>query len=243
LPLRRCSTPCTHWRRGIFQARHNRWLVCSAPIGTKGHELAGRHDRSVDISTPGRLPLLDAVEIISSHQPEAGWSERTIRSFILMSASAAADGRVDPHETRTAHGGIGHRQRRFFHDLLDLRRREIGIGRHQQRGNASQTGRRSGRAVKNCLSRPKPSWATSSMPETATGVERIRRRQRVPLSANSSSAPAPDDEKLSLAGLKPKAGVSAALTAPAAIAPGVMAWPTDGTRIRALIVAESHRLR
>ena len=46
------------------------------------------------------------------------------------------------------------------------------------------------------------------------------------LLANRSSVPAPDDEKLSLtAGLTPKASVSAVPTAPAVIAPGVMAWP------------------
>ena len=56
----------------------------------------------------------------------------------------------------------------------------------------------------------------------------------MPLLANRSSVPAPDDEKLSLsAGLTPKAGVSAVLTAPAVIAPGVMAWPYDRADIRA----------
>ena len=56
----------------------------------------------------------------------------------------------------------------------------------------------------------------------------------MPLLANRSSVPAPDDEKLSLsAGLTPKAGVSAALTAPAVIAPGVMAWPIHCAGIRA----------
>ena len=38
----------------------------------------------------------------------------------------------------------------------------------------------------------------SSTPETATGLSDIRRRQRLPLLANRSSVPAPDDEKLSL---------------------------------------------
>ena len=66
----------------------------------------------------------------------------------------------------------------------------------------------------------------SSMPETATGLRTSGDDKAVPLLANNSSDPAPDDEKLSLVGeLKPKAGVSAALTAPAVIAPGVMAWP------------------
>ena len=66
----------------------------------------------------------------------------------------------------------------------------------------------------------------SSTPETATGLSTSGDDSGVPLLANRSSVPAPDDEKLSLtAGLTPKAGVSAVLTAPAVIAPGVMAWP------------------
>ena len=73
----------------------------------------------------------------------------------------------------------------------------------------------------------------SSTPETATGLSTSGDDSAVPLLANRSSVPAPDDEKLSLsAGLTPKAGVSAALTAPAVIAPGVMAWPIDGAGIR-----------
>ena len=75
------------------------------------------------------------------------------------------------------------------------------------------------------------------MPETTTGLSASGDDSGVPLSANSSSAPAPEDEKLSLAGLKPKAGVSAALTAPAVIAPGVMAWPTTVPAFAPLIVA------
>ena len=63
-----------------------------------------------------------------------------------------------------------------------------------------------------------------STPETATGLSTSGDDSAVPLLANRSSVPAPEDEKLSAVGeLKPKAGVSAALTAPALIAPGVMA--------------------
>jgi hypothetical protein len=52
----------------------------------------------------------------------------------------------------------------------------------------------------------------SSAPETVTGLNTSDEDSAVPLLANSSSVPAPDEEKLSLiAGLKPNAGVSAAL--------------------------------
>jgi len=77
----------------------------------------------------------------------------------------------------------------------------------------------------------------SSTPETATGLSTSGEDSAVPLLANRSSAPAPDDEKPSLVGEKPKAGVSAALTAPAVIAPGVMAWPKTVPALAPLIVA------
>ena len=87
------------------------------------------------------------------------------------------DGRGDLHETRTAHGGIGHRPRRFFHDLLDLRRREIGIGRQQQCGNAGQAGRRSGGAEK-IAQRTRNRRGDVVYAGDRDRVEHIRRRQR-----------------------------------------------------------------
>src|SRR5271155_3680696 len=77
----------------------------------------------------------------------------------------------------------------------------------------------------------------SSTPDTATGLSSSGEDSAVPLLANSSSAPAPDEEKLSLVGEKPKAGVSAALTAPAVMAPGVMECPTTVPVFEPLIVA------
>ena len=77
----------------------------------------------------------------------------------------------------------------------------------------------------------------SSTPETATGLSASGDDSAVPLLANRSSVPGPDDEKLSLTGVLPlKAGVSAVLTAPAVMAPGVMAWPIDRAAFAPLIV-------
>ena len=77
---------------------------------------------------------------------------------------------------------------------------------------------------KKSLSPPGTVVAILSRPETTTGLKSWGDDSRAPLLANNSSAPAPDDEKLSLnAGLTPNAGVEATLTAPAVITPGVSA--------------------
>jgi hypothetical protein len=61
--------------------------------------------------------------------------------------------------------------------------------------------------------------STLSTPDTATGSRRSGDARALPLSSNSSSVPAPDEEKYSLiGGLKPNEGVNAELTAPTVIA-------------------------
>src|SRR3984957_5415455 len=90
---------------------------------------------------------------------------------------------------------------------------------------------------KKSLRPPGTEVAIPSTPDTATGLSRSGEDSAVPLLANSNSVPAPDEEKLSLVGEKPNAGVSAALTAPAVMAPGVMEWTTTVPVFEPLIVA------
>ena len=82
--------------------------------------------------------------------------------------------------------------------------------------------------------------AMPSTLETATASNTSGEASGLPSSAKSNSDPAPDEENASLSGaLKPKAGVSATLTAPTAITPGVKAWPKTVPTLAPLIVIGS----
>ena len=145
-------------------------------LRTNRRPAAAYYRRRASIFQFGAGPAADVIKIIMAPDlDQAGHAERF--DHFRDQRFRGSNGRIDLHETRPAHGGVRHRQRRFFHDLLDLRRREIGIGRQQQCGNAGQAGRRSRSAIK--IAEPARNRRGDIVNAgDRNRVEHVRRRQR-----------------------------------------------------------------